>query len=87
MLQWRSGNFLRSLQADRKLLELPLVDGDPIRLGGQWPNPAKPPRPVLLVADTDPRLARERLGVGLLDGPRVPRLTFPPNRGGMSYKE
>lgn len=37
-LQWRSGDRLQTLPADRKLLEVPLVDGEPIRVGGQWQN-------------------------------------------------
>lgn len=37
-VQWRSGNRVQTLPADRKLLEFPVVDGDPIRLGGQWQN-------------------------------------------------
>lgn len=37
-LQWRSADRVQTLPIDRKLLELPLVDGDPIRLGGQWQN-------------------------------------------------
>lgn len=37
-LQWRSRNRVQTLAADRKLLEVPLVEGDPIRVGGQWQN-------------------------------------------------
>jgi hypothetical protein len=38
MLQWRSGKRLETVPAGRKLLETPLADGDPIRVGGQWQN-------------------------------------------------
>jgi hypothetical protein len=38
MLLWRSGASLHTHAAERKLVELPLVDADPIRVGGQWQN-------------------------------------------------
>lgn len=37
-LQWRSAVRVHTHAIDRRVLELPLVDGDPIRTGGQWQN-------------------------------------------------
>jgi len=38
MVQWRSGRTFAVHDADRRLLEIPLVDVDPVRVGGQWQN-------------------------------------------------
>lgn len=38
MVQWRFRGSVVTQDAGRKLLELPIVEGEPVRLGSQWQN-------------------------------------------------
>ena len=37
-LQWRSRGQMQMHAADREVVRIPIIDGDPIRQGGQWQN-------------------------------------------------
>jgi hypothetical protein len=38
LIQWRSPSGIQTHDVGRHLLELPIIEGDPIRVGGQWQN-------------------------------------------------
>ena len=38
LIQWRSPGGIQIHDVGRHLLELPIIEGDPIRVGGQWQN-------------------------------------------------
>lgn len=38
LMQWRTPGGIETHEVRRHLMELPIVEGDPIRVGGQWQN-------------------------------------------------